>query len=52
MLPVDFCSMKGRVAIVTGGARGIGRAIAEKLATLGANVLIADMLIDLAERLF
>jgi 3-oxoacyl-[acyl-carrier protein] reductase len=50
MLPVDFCSMKGRVAIVTGGARGIGRAITEKLASLGANVLIADMLLELAEK--
>jgi 3-oxoacyl-[acyl-carrier protein] reductase len=50
MLPVEFCSLKGRVAIVTGGARGIGRAIVERLASLGANVLIADMLLDLAEK--
>lgn len=50
MLPVKFCSMEGRVAVVTGGARGIGRAIVEKLASLGANVLIADMLLDLAEK--
>jgi 3-oxoacyl-[acyl-carrier protein] reductase len=35
---------------VTGGARGIGRAIVETLAGLGANVVIADMLIDLAEK--
>jgi 3-oxoacyl-[acyl-carrier protein] reductase len=50
MAMASFCSMDGRVAVVTGGARGIGRAIVEKLATLGANVVIADMLIDLAEK--
>jgi 2-dehydro-3-deoxy-L-rhamnonate dehydrogenase (NAD+) len=33
----------GRTAIVTGAARGIGRAIAERLATEGAGVMIADV---------
>lgn len=38
-----LCPMKlfeGQVAIVTGASRGIGRAIARKLATLGAQVAI------------
>jgi NAD(P)-dependent dehydrogenase (short-subunit alcohol dehydrogenase family) len=34
---------EGKSAIVTGGARGIGRAIVERLASEGANVLIADI---------
>ena len=32
--------MNGKTALVTGGSRGIGRAIAIKLASLGANVAI------------
>jgi NAD(P)-dependent dehydrogenase (short-subunit alcohol dehydrogenase family) len=36
-------SLAERVAIVTGGAQGIGRTIAEKLASEGATVVIADL---------
>src|SRR6478609_6237827 len=34
---------EGKSAIVTGGARGIGRAIVTRLASEGAKVLIADI---------
>ncbi len=36
----------GKVAIVTGGARGIGAATARRLASEGASVLITDVLDD------
>ena len=43
--------LQGRVAIVTGGARGIGAAICRRYADEGARVAVADILADEAEAL-
>lgn len=42
---MDF---KGQVALVTGGARGIGKTIAEDLAKKGVNLAIADVSVESA----
>lgn len=43
--------LAGRVSFVTGGASGIGKAIAQRLAAEGSCVAIADLNIDAAESL-
>lgn len=42
--PID-----GQIAVVTGAAQGLGRAIAERLASDGASVVLADLQLEKAE---
>lgn len=43
-------SLKGKTAIVTGGAQGLGYAMAEAMAQAGANIAIADINLPLAKQ--
>lgn len=38
--------LEGKVAVVTGAARGIGKAIALKFASEGADIAFTDLVID------
>lgn len=40
---MDF---RGKIAVVTGGARGIGAAVTKRLSALGASVVVADLLAE------
>ncbi len=41
--------LNGRVAIITGAAQGIGKAVAIKFAKEGADIVVSDINLDLAE---
>jgi NAD(P)-dependent dehydrogenase (short-subunit alcohol dehydrogenase family) len=45
----DLISLKGRRAVVTGGAQGLGKAMARRLAEAGAAVVIGDLKIEQAQ---
>jgi NAD(P)-dependent dehydrogenase (short-subunit alcohol dehydrogenase family) len=46
----ELVSLSGRVAVVTGGAQGLGKAMVRRLAEAGASVLIGDLKIAQARK--
>lgn len=42
--------LEGKVALITGAARGIGKAIALKFASEGCDIAFTDLVIDETER--
>jgi sorbitol-6-phosphate 2-dehydrogenase len=47
---MSWLNLEGKVAIVTGGACGIGRAVCEGLAEVGAKVVVADVNAESAQK--
>ena len=50
MKPSELFDLTGKTAIVTGGANGIGQASSRMLAAFGAQVVVADLQLEDAQR--
>ncbi|MBT5434815.1 MAG: SDR family NAD(P)-dependent oxidoreductase, partial [Rhodospirillaceae bacterium] len=46
---MSLFDLAGQVAVVTGGSKGIGRAICERMAEAGARVVVSSRKIDACE---
>lgn len=49
MMAEDLFDLRGKVAVVTGSSRGIGRAIAERFAQRGASVVVSSRSVEACE---
>ena len=47
---MGWLNLESKVAIVTGGASGIGKAVCEGLAEIGAKVVVADIIEQAAKK--
>lgn len=50
MTIAELFDLRGKVAIVTGGAMGIGKGISMRLAEAGASIMIPDLNLEVAQK--